>query len=200
MLRVALTGNIASGKSSVARVWRSLGALVVDADELARDAVAPGTPGLEAVVARWGREVLGDDGALDRSRLREIVFSNPADRTALEEIVHPEVARLREAAHREAERVGAPIVVSDIPLLYEVGLQDEFDVVVLVDAPASLRVERMVRERGLAVEQAERMVDAQMPAERKRELADVVIDNSGSRGELELRASQVWRSLRKRVR
>ncbi|HET7321381.1 MAG TPA: dephospho-CoA kinase, partial [Longimicrobiaceae bacterium] len=138
MLKVALTGNIASGKSSVVRVWRELGASVTDADELARRAVEPGTPGLRAIVDRWGREVLDDEGHLDRAALRDIVFRDDAERERLEAIVHPAVAELRAAEEERARESGATVVVADIPLLYETGLDQEFDVVVLVEPAAIL--------------------------------------------------------------
>lgn len=195
MLKVALTGNIASGKSSVVRVWRELGAHVVDADELARRAVEPDTPALRAIVDRWGETVIDPHGRLDRAALREIVFTDPAERAALEAIVHPRVAALREREHARLASQGVRIAVSDVPLLFEVGLQDEFDVVVLVDAPAEQRIERIVRDRGLDAATARRMVDAQMPAEEKRGRADFVIENGGSMEELAARAREVWEKL-----
>ena len=174
MLRIGLTGNIAAGKSSVARVWRSLGATVVDADELARRAVEPGTPGLARIVEAWGPAVLDGDGALDRAALRRIVFADPEARARLEEIVHPAVYALRGEEYRLAEERGERRVVADVPLLFEVGLADEFDVVVLVDAPEEERLRRLVEDRGLDPEEAVRMIDAQMPAELKRARADLV--------------------------
>jgi len=192
VLKVGLTGNVASGKSSVARVWRGLGANVVDADLLARDAVAPGTPGLRRIAEAWGEEILDADGALDRAAMREIVFRDERARQRLEAIVHPEVARLRDEAFAAAEREGAPVVVADVPLLFEAGLADEFDVVVLVDAPESLRLERMVGDRGLDGAAARRIIAAQMPAERKRDRADLVIDNAGSVESLESAAREAW--------
>lgn len=199
MLTVGLTGNIASGKSSVARVWRALGAPVVEADELARRAVEPGSPGLEAILRHWGAEVLGPSGALDRAALRRIVFDDPAERERLEAIIHPAVAELREAEHARLAALGETVVVSDIPLLFEVGLQDEFDVVVLVDAPEEVRLERIVRDRGLDPEEARRMIRAQMPSVLKYAGADVVIENAGTLAELERRATRVWEDLRRRA-
>jgi len=148
MLRVALTGNIASGKSSVARVWARLGAPIIDADVLARRAVEPGSPALERIAQAFGPGVLEPGGGLDREAMRAIVFRDEAARRRLEAIVHPEVARLRREEEQRLEREGARIVVNDIPLLFEVGLEDEFDVVVLVDAPEAMRLERLVRDRG----------------------------------------------------
>jgi dephospho-CoA kinase len=200
MLTIGLTGNIGSGKSSVARVWKALGATVVEADELARRAVAPGTPGLARVVERWGEDVLRPDGSLDRAALRDVVFRDEGERRRLERIVHPEVNRLRGEAFGEAERRGESLVVADIPLLFEVGGEGDFDVVVLVDAPKEVRLERLVRDRGLDADEARRMIDAQMPAERKRGEADIVIENAGSLAELDERARIVWEKLLARAR
>src|SRR5690554_6406662 len=127
MLKVGLTGNIASGKSTVAEEWRSLGAVVVDADELARRAVEPGTPALEEIARRWGTAVLDPSGRLDRAALRGVVFRDPSERRRLEEIVHPAVAALREEELRAAREAGALVFVAVIPLLFEVGLAPEFD-------------------------------------------------------------------------
>ena len=118
MMRIGLTGNIAAGKSTVARVWQALGAVVIDADALARDAVAPGTPALQQIVAEWGPEILDPSGALDRAALRRIVFTDAEARARLERIVHPAVAALREGAYREAGQRGDPLVVADIPLFF----------------------------------------------------------------------------------
>lgn len=199
MLKVGLTGNIASGKSSVARVWRALGAAVVEADELARRVVEPGSAALEAIVARWGPGVLDASGALDRAAMRRIVFVEPAERERLEAIVHPAVAALRDEAYARAAAAGEPLVVADIPLLFEVGMQDEFDVVVLVDAPDAVRLERIVRDRGLDPEEARAMMRAQMPAVLKRAGADLVIENDGSLADLEARAREAWVELRRRA-
>lgn len=199
MLKVGLTGNVAAGKSSVARVWRSLGATVIDADELARRAVEPGTPAYREIVDEWGPEVLEEGGGLDRAALRRIVFSDPEARARLEGIVHPAVGALREEAYREARERGEGIVVADIPLLFEVGLADEFDVVVLVDAPMQARLVRMVRDRGLSADEAKQVIAAQMPSELKRARADLVIDNAGSLAALEERAREVWAELRRRA-
>lgn len=199
MLKVGLTGNIASGKSSVADVWRGLGARVVDADELARRAVEPGSSGLAEVVTRWGPAVLTPSGELDRAALRERVFRDPSARTELESIIHPVVAELRDQEFARALAAGEQVVVADIPLLFEVGLEDAFDLVVLVDAPEAVRRERIVRDRGLAPAEAERMIAAQMPSERKRARADLVIDNSGTLAELRERAATAWREISRRA-
>jgi dephospho-CoA kinase len=183
-----LTGNIASGKSSVVGVWRELGAHVIDADILAREAMAPGSAGHARVLAEFG--------TVDRARLRDIVFRDPARRRALEQIIHPEVARLRAEREAELTRQGIDIVVNDIPLLFEAGLAEEFDLVVLVDAPPAVRVQRIVEHRVIQRAEAERMVAAQMPAEQKRARADIVIDNDGSKEALQHRAERAWQTIR----
>jgi dephospho-CoA kinase len=195
MLKVGLTGNIASGKSSVARVWRELGATVIEADELARRAVEPGTPALARIADRWGARLLAPDGSLDRAALRAIVFQDEAERRALEAIVHPAVAALREEEHQLARARGDRVVVSDVPLLFEVGMEGDFDRIVLVDAPEPVRRERLIRDRGLAPDEADRMIAAQMPAARKRSRADLVIENDGTLEELRAAAEKAWREL-----
>ena len=199
MLRVGLTGNIASGKSAVADEWQRAGVAVVDADVLAREAVAPGTPGLEAVVAAFGDGVLRPDGSLDRGALRAIVFADDAQRARLESIVHPEVARLRDAREAELAAAGAPLVVHVIPLLFEVGLADAFDEVVLVDAPVPVRLARLVEHRGLREEEAARMIEAQRPAAEKRSRATRIIENDGTLDMLREKARDVLRELRERA-
>jgi dephospho-CoA kinase len=199
MLKVGLTGNIAAGKSSVADAWRSLGATIVDADELSRRAVEPGTPAHAAIAAEWGPWVLEEGGTLDRAALRNIVFADPDARARLEGIVHPAVAALRDEHYAEARARGDRMVVADIPLLFEVGMADDFDVVVLVDAPQELRLARLVGDRGMETEEALRMIAAQMPSELKRARADIVIENAGTRGDLQDRARDVWRELVRRA-
>jgi dephospho-CoA kinase len=196
---VGLTGNIAAGKSTVAEVWRSLGATVVDADELARRAVDPGTPAFSAIAAEWGEEVVEPDGGLDRAALRRIVFADPAARERLEQIVHPAVAELREELYREAEARGEAVIVADIPLLFEVGLVDEFDLVVLVDAPEETRLARLVGDRGLDPAEAQKMIAAQMPSALKRARADYVVENAGTVDEVRRRARDVWQELERRA-
>jgi dephospho-CoA kinase len=199
MLKVGLTGNIAAGKSAVADVWRAMGATVVDADELARRAVEPGTPAHAAIAREWGTWVLEDGGALDRAALRQIVFADPDARARLEGIVHPAVAALRDGEYREAQARGEKLIVADIPLLFEVGMADDFDVVVLVDAPEEVRLRRIVADRGLDEDEARRMIAAQMPSELKRARADVTIANTGTLGDLQDRARDVWKQLVRRA-
>lgn len=195
MLTVALTGNIGSGKSTVARLLAARGATIIDADVLARRAVEPGTPALAAIARRWGPPVLAPDGSLDRAALARIVFADPAERAALDAMVHPEVRRLRDEAMDAARARGARVVVSDIPLLFELNLERGFDLVLLVDAPEAIRLERLVQERGLEREQARRMVAAQQPADGKRARADIVIDNAGTMAALESRVADAWRRI-----
>jgi len=192
---IGLTGNIGSGKSTVARLLAERGATVIDADALARSAVEPGTPALEAILHRWGPGVLSPDGVLDRGALRRRVFGDPLELDALNAIVHPEVERMRWQLVNDARARGDRTVVCDIPLLFERGLMGDFDRIVLVDAPRPLRLDRLVRDRGLRETEAMDMIVAQMPAELKRAGADHIIDNDGSREALEARVAEVWDAL-----
>src|SRR5215208_4016884 len=195
MLLVGLTGNVASGKSTVARLFSEHGATIIDSDVLARRAVEVGTPAYDEIVKRWGKDVLSPDGQLDRAALRHRVFKSQEELEELNGIVHPEVNRLRARLVDEARRRGDRIVVCDIPLLFERRLTEEFDRIVLVDAPRAMRLERLVRDRGLRETEAMDMIVAQMPAELKRARADYVIDNVGTRVEAERAADDVWASL-----
>jgi len=199
MLLIGLTGNIGAGKTTVARHFAAWGATLIDADLLARDAVAPGTPALRAIVARWGAAVLAADGSLDRAALRTVVFADPAERAALDAIVHPEVARRRAAAVAAAAAHGDRLVICDIPLLFEAGLEKSVAGIVLVDAPRALRRERLMRDRGLDAAAAEAMIDAQWPSARKRARADWIVDNTGTPAELEARARVVFDALTARA-
>ena len=200
MLLVGLTGNIASGKSTVTQLLSERGATIIDADVLARRAVERGTAGYEAISRRWGTSVLAPDGHLDRSALRRIVFGNPKELEALNDIVHPEVERLREKLIAEAKARGDRIVVCDIPLLFEKKMVDLFDRILLVDAPRPIRLERLVSERGLRETEAMAMIAAQMPAELKRARADFVVDNSGTLSDLEARVDDIWKTLSNELR
>lgn len=180
MLRVGLTGGIAAGKSVVARRLGDLGAVVVDYDVLAREVVAPGTPGLAQVVAAFGPTVTTPDGRLDREAVARVVFGDASARARLNAIVHPLV---RAAARREddaARAAGAAVVVHDIPLLVETGVPAAFDEVVVVEAPADLRVDRLVRGRGLSADQARARIAAQAGDQERRAVATVVLDGSGT--------------------
>jgi dephospho-CoA kinase len=168
-----------------------LGAHVIDADVLAREAIKPGTAGHRRVLAAFG--------TVDRDKLRDIVFRDPRRRRELEQIIHPEVARLRSEKEAALERAGVDVVVNDIPLLFEAELQNEADIIVLVDAPRATRVQRMVENRGIASQEAERMVDAQMPAEQKRSRATFIIENAGTLEQLRQQAQEVWQKIRARA-
>jgi dephospho-CoA kinase len=195
MLVVGLTGNIGSGKSTVSRALETRGVPVIDADLLAREAVAPGSSGLAAIAARFGPRVIGAGGALDRAALRKIVFSNAADRAALDAIVHPAVKSRRDSLLAEERKRGSRVVVCDIPLLFETKLDHDVDVIILVDAPRNLQLERIERDRGLTRAEALAMLDAQQPAEGKRARADYVIDNDGTLEALHSRVDETWRRL-----
>lgn len=195
MLIVGLTGNIASGKSTVAALLRARGAPLVDADVLAREAVAPGTEALAAIVRRFGAQMLAADGSLDRAALRQVVFHDATARDALNAIVHPEVARLRDAAVARHAAAGARLVVCDIPLLFETGLDRTMDRIILVDAPVELRRERLMHDRGLSASDADAMIAAQMPAAQKRAQAHYLIENDGSREALDAQVDALWTAL-----
>lgn len=199
MLLVGLTGNIGSGKSTVAGLLSERGATIIDADVLARRAVEIGTPAHRAISARWGTSILATDGTVDRAALRRIVFSDPAQLEQLNAIVHPEVERMRAALVEEARVRGDTLVVCDIPLLFERRMTDDFERIVLVDAPRPVRLDRLVRERGLRETEAMDMIVAQMPAELKRARADFVIDNDGTLTGLDARVREVWRALQEQA-
>ncbi|HEX9705807.1 MAG TPA: dephospho-CoA kinase [Gemmatimonadales bacterium] len=199
MLNVALTGNIAAGKSTVVELFRRWGATIIDADELARQAQAPGTEVLIAIAKRFGADVLARDGSLDRAALRAKVMGDDAALADLNAIVHPAVRRLREQLMREAADRGDAIVVNDIPLLFEALDPGAFDVIILVDAPQTLRRTRLRTLRGLSNEEADRMIAAQMPAERKRSRSHHVIDNAGTQTQLEHAARRVFKELQRRA-
>ena len=196
MLLVGLTGNIGSGKSTAARYLADHGATIIDSDVLARQVVEAGTPAYHAIVKHWGEHVLGPDGQLDRAVLRRTVFSQPDQLEVLNRIVHPEIERLRDQRIAEARARGDRIVVCDVPLLFEKRLADQFDKIVLVDAPRPMRLERLVRDRGLRETEAMEMIAAQMPAELKRARADIVVENDTSPSAFAERMEEVWSALR----
>ena len=195
MIIVGLTGNVASGKSTVAAFWREWGVPVVSADELARQAVAPGSDGLAQVVEVFGDHVLTEDGHMDRAAVRKIVFDDSEALRTLEGIIHPEVRALRDRWTDERQGTGADLVVWEIPLLFETGMEDDVDVVVLVDAPAPERLDRIVRTRGLTEAEGEAIMAAQMPADEKRSRAHILIDNDSTLATLEERAREVLTQL-----
>jgi dephospho-CoA kinase len=193
-MRVGLTGGVASGKSTVSAILAELGAVVIDADALAREVVARGTPGLEAVVAEFGPELLTPDGELDRPAMGRLVFGDEGARRRLEAIVHPLV--IERMAALEAAAGEDEVVVHDIPLLAEGGRADTFDAVLVVDAPRDLQLERMLRDRGWTREDAESRIAAQATREQRRAIATHVIDNNGSLADLRARVEAVYAQLR----
>jgi dephospho-CoA kinase len=198
MLTVGLTGGIGAGKSEVSRLLVECGAVLIDADRIAREVVAPGTPGLAAVVEAFGEEVLGPDGGLDRPKLGSIVFADPERLAVLNSIVHPLVG----ARSRELETAAAPdaVVVHDVPLLTENGLAPLYDVVIVVDTAPETQLDRLVRLRGMTEEDARARMAAQATREKRREIADIVIDNDVPLEELERRVKDVWAELARRAR
>jgi dephospho-CoA kinase len=201
VLRVGLTGGIGSGKSEVSRRLAAHGAVIIDADVAAREVVAPGTPGLARVAEAFGAGVLGPDGALDRERLGAIVFRDPDSRATLNAIVHPLVGEWMRAAERAAAAAsdGHVIIVHDVPLLAENQRAGDFDLVIVVDVPPDLQVERLVSQRGMTPDQARARMAAQASREQRLAVADLVIDNSGTLEDLDRSVAAVWADLRRRL-
>ncbi|GAA4615368.1 dephospho-CoA kinase [Actinoallomurus liliacearum] len=197
VLSVGLTGGIGSGKSEVSRRLAEHGAVVVDADAAAREVVEPGTPGLAEVVAEFGDEVLRPDGSLDRERLGSIVFADEERRARLNAIVHPRVGeRMRELVEQAPPDA---IVVYDVPLIAENGLAGMYDLVVVVDAPVEEQVRRLTERRGMTEADARARIAAQATRERRLEIADRVIDNSGSLERLAEQVDELWAELKRRA-
>jgi dephospho-CoA kinase len=229
VLRVGLTGGIGSGKSEVSRRLEDHGAVIIDADVAAREVVVPGSPGLARIAEAFGKGVLSPDGSLNRERLGEIVFRDPGLREKLNAIVHPLVREWMRAAEgaavqaagsqrsasassasassasassasaSSASATGGPIIVHDVPLLAESRGKGGFDVVIVVDVPPELQVERLVSQRGMAPDQARARMAAQASREQRLAVADVVIDNSGTLDDLDRRVAEVWADLQRRV-
>jgi dephospho-CoA kinase len=194
VLLVGLTGGIGSGKSTVARLLEKRGAVVFDADLLARDAVEPGTPGHAAVIERFGADVLAPGGELDREALASIVFADPSARRDLEEIVHPEVRRLfaeGSEAYRDTDRV----VVFSAPLLVETGMHTAFEILVVVSATVATQIERLMRQRGMSEASIRARIEAQAPLEDKAAVADFLVDNEGTLEDLERQVERLWNDL-----
>ncbi|GAA2792352.1 dephospho-CoA kinase [Kribbella solani] len=190
MLRVGLTGGIGAGKSAVSARLAARGAVVIDSDVLAREVVARGTDGLAEVVAAFGTGVLTADGELDRPAVGRIVFGDDTARRKLEGIIHPRV-RAR-AAEIERDAAADAVVVHDIPLLVETGQADKFDLVLVVDVPVEVQVERLTSQRGMTEAEATRRIASQASREERLAVADVVVDNSGSRADLDRRVDALW--------
>jgi dephospho-CoA kinase len=201
MLRVGLTGGIGSGKSTVSARLAELGAVILDADKAARAVVEPGTPGLAAITAAFGDGVLAADGSLDRAKLAGIVFADEAALARLNAITHPLIHAWIAAAEQAAIRARGDdvVLVHDVALLAEWGRAKEFDLVIVVDVPASTQLERLTGQRGMDPEQARARMAAQATREQRLAVADIVIDNSGSREDLVRRVDEVWAELRARA-
>lgn len=197
MLRVGLTGGIGSGKSAVSSRLAERGAVVIDSDVLAREVVAKGTDGLAEVVEAFGDDVLTADGELDRPAVGRIVFGDEAARRKLEAIIHPRV-RAR-AAEIEAAAPADAVVVHDIPLLVETGQADRFDVVLVVDTPVDVQLERLTTQRGMTETEAKQRIASQASREDRLAAADLVVDNSGTLEDLDRRIGEVWAGLQQRV-
>lgn len=193
MTRVGLTGGVASGKSSVSKILSELGAVIIDADALAREVVAKGTPGLEAVVEAFGPSLLTAEGELDRPAMGALVFGDDEARRKLESIVHPLV--FERIVDLESHAPAGALVVHDIPLLAESGRADTFDAVIVVDAPAEVQIERMVRDRGWTEAEARARMAAQATREDRRAIATYVIDNTGTLEDLRQRVTEVFEEL-----
>jgi dephospho-CoA kinase len=197
VLNVGLTGGIGAGKSEVTKRFAALGATIIDADALAREVVATGTPGLNAVIAEFGTEMLGSDGGLDREKLASVVFSDEAARLRLNAIVHPliaeRVADLMATAQRDRPD---GVVLNDVPLIAESGVAGRYDVVVVVDAPAEVQFDRLTRLRGMTEDAARARMAAQTTREQRRAIADHVIVNDGDLGALDDQVHAVWVALR----
>jgi dephospho-CoA kinase len=197
VLRVGLTGGIGAGKSEVSKRLAAYGAVLIDADLIAREVVAPGTDGLAEVVESFGAGVLGPDGALDRVALGDIVFADSDKLERLNAIVHPRVgARMREL--EDSARAGS-VIVHDVPLIAENGLAGSYDLVVVVDVPPRIQLDRLVRLRGMSREQAQARMSAQASREQRLAVATIVLDNSGSLAELDRQVGELWAELRRRA-
>ncbi|MEO3867228.1 dephospho-CoA kinase [Nonomuraea sp. B12E4] len=197
MLKIGLTGGIGSGKSEASRRLAARGAVVIDADKIAREVVEPGTPGLARVVAVFGEEVLHPDGSLNREKLGSIVFADPDRLAALNAIVHPLVGE--RVAELQGRAAADAIVVYDVPLLAENKLAPMYDVVIVVDAPDEVRIRRLAEHRGMPEADAKARIAAQAGREDRLAVADIVIPNEGSLAELDDRVAEVWEELERRA-
>ena len=199
MVLIALTGGIGSGKSTIAQQLENLGAFTVDADQLSRDAVAPGTVGLAAIAQQFGNEVITQDGSLDRAKLGEIVFRDEKARKLLESIVHPEVQRLAsEKFQAFREQDAQAVIVYEIPLLVETGALEGWDEIVLADAPAEVRIRRLIDQRGLEEQDARNRVHNQASDAQRRAVATTIIDTSTSFAETKKQVELLWQTLKDR--
>jgi dephospho-CoA kinase len=201
MLRVGLTGGIGSGKSTVSERLAELGAVILDADKAARAVVEPGTPGLAQITATFGPGVLAPDGSLDRAKLAAIVFADESALAKLNAITHPLIHEHIRAAEEAALRSGRDdlVLVHDVALLAEWGRAKEFDLVLVVDVPTETQVERLTRQRGMPEDQARARIAAQATRDQRLAIADIVIDNSGTKADLDRRITDLWTTLQTRA-
>jgi dephospho-CoA kinase len=196
VLNVGLTGGIGAGKSEVTRRFAARGARIIDADAIAHEVVAPGTPGLAAVLEEFGPSVKAADGSLDREALAAVVFRDAAARDRLNAIVHPLVGeRVLELMAEAAEQDPDAVVVNDVPLIVEAGVAERYDVIVVVDAPVEVQLDRLTRLRGMSRDAAQARIDVQASREQRLALADYVIVNDGDLAALEARVAEVWEAL-----
>ncbi|WP_026927312.1 dephospho-CoA kinase [Granulicoccus phenolivorans] len=199
MLEVGLTGGIGSGKTTVADLWARRGAVLIDADLVAREVVEPGTPGLAAIAERFGADILRADGTLNRPALGQVVFHDDVARADLEEITHPAIrARVADLTRAAAERDPGAIVILVNPLLVEMGQADQFDVVVVVDVTPEVQLQRVMGRDRFTAEQAQARIRAQATRDQRLAVADYVIDNSGTLEQLQADADRVWQELQER--
>ncbi|MBW1991402.1 MAG: dephospho-CoA kinase [Deltaproteobacteria bacterium] len=197
MLKVALTGGAGSGKSTVARMFRELGAPVLDADAAAREAVKPGTPAWEKLKLTFGPEFFRENGELDRGRMARLAFSDPEAREKLSAILHPEIARLLQERLKRLEEAGAELAIVEVPLLFEVGLQNAYDRIIVVYAePAQQRQRLQARDRR-DLGEITGLLAAQWPLEKKRQMAHYVVDNRGSLADTRKQVENIWQALKK---
>lgn len=193
-MNIGLTGGIACGKSTVSELLTRRGAILIDADLLAREVVEPGAPALAEVARVFGETVLHEDGTLNRKQLGQVIFGDEAKRKALEGILHPPIRQLMKARMEESERLFPDkLVVVDVPLLYESRLEDYFQEILVVYAEPAVQLQRLMARNGLTPEEAQQRLDAQMPVEWKKEWADHVIDNSGDVSQTEQQLELFWR-------
>lgn len=199
-MRIGLTGGIASGKSTVLAQFKAKGASTIDADVVAREVVAPGTEGLKRVKNHFGAEVIKSDGTLNRRKLGQLIFADESQRQTLNRLLHPLINTRIRRRMQECERAAPDVpVVVDIPLLVENQLQDMFDRIVVVYIPRKLQMERLMKRDGLTEEEANQRIQAQMPLEDKKQVADDVIDNSGGIENTERQVGRIWVSLRQEM-